>query len=232
MQGEPRPHPGLSDRPGRGAAGGSSRRAPARLACGVSKVCLACELRRCSGSAVRHQMVRVPAPAISHLRPGLRLACPARPVIGLQGRRAARAAARGRSAAPRQPAAPAGLGRPRSRRRADPAPAASAAYVPAGHPRAPSCAGTAGACDFCVRTRFGQPRRPNGWACLRPAATASTTPWRRWPPTDTRSLPSEPAPVRSPRRPGSMRPGCRGIRPSPRGGSGVSGPTGIPGARR
>ena len=173
MQGEPRPHPGLSDRPGRGAAGGSSRRAPARLACGVSKVCLACELRRCPGSAVRHQMVRVPAPAISQLRPGLRLACPARPVIGLQGRRAARAAARGRSAAPRQPAAPAGLGRPRSRRRADPAPAASAAYVPAGHPRAPSCAGTAGACDFCVRTRFGQPRRPNGWACLRPAATAA-----------------------------------------------------------
>src|SRR6266480_7549893 len=33
-------------------------------------ICLACELRRCPGSAVRHQMVRVPAPAISHLRPG------------------------------------------------------------------------------------------------------------------------------------------------------------------
>jgi transposase InsO family protein len=40
------------------------------------------------------------APALSHLRPGLRLAGSARPVIGLQGRRTARAAARGRRAAP------------------------------------------------------------------------------------------------------------------------------------
>ncbi len=35
-------------------------------------------------------IIRVFAPALSRLRPGLRLACPARPVIGLQGRRAAR----------------------------------------------------------------------------------------------------------------------------------------------
>src|ERR1017187_2649950 len=41
----------------------------------------------------------VHAPVLPHLRPALRLAGPARPVIGLQGRRAARAAARGRRAA-------------------------------------------------------------------------------------------------------------------------------------
>ena len=48
-------------------------------------------------------IIRVLAPALPHLRPALRLAGPARPVIGLQGRRAARAAARGRRAAPRHP---------------------------------------------------------------------------------------------------------------------------------
>ena len=47
-------------------------------------------------------IIRVLAPALPHLRPALRLAGPARPVIGLQGRRAARAAARGRRAAPHQ----------------------------------------------------------------------------------------------------------------------------------
>jgi transposase len=85
---------------------------------------------------------RVRAPALSHLRPGLRLAGPARPVIGFQGRRAARAAARGRRAAPGPSAAPAGLGRPSSPRRADPAPAPKAADAPADHP-GPSCAGIA-----------------------------------------------------------------------------------------
>src|SRR5271166_7103171 len=79
-------------------------------------------------------IIRVLAPALSHLRPGLRLAGPARPVIGRQGRRAARAAARGRRAAPHPSAAPARLGRPRSLRRADPAPAREAAEAPAGHP--------------------------------------------------------------------------------------------------
>src|SRR5258708_11186290 len=63
-------------------------------------------------------IIRVPAPALSHLRPGLRLAGSARPVIGLQERRPARAAARGRRAAPRQSPAPARLGRPRGPRRA------------------------------------------------------------------------------------------------------------------
>ena len=45
-------------------------------------------------------IIRVLSPALSHLRPALLLAGPARPVIGLQGRRAARTAARGRRAAP------------------------------------------------------------------------------------------------------------------------------------
>ena len=80
-------------------------------------------------------IIRVPAPALSHLRPALRLAGPAHPVIGRQERRAARAAARGRRAAPHPSAAPARLGRPRSLRRADPAPARKAAEAPAGHPR-------------------------------------------------------------------------------------------------
>src|SRR5215471_18724402 len=45
------------------------------------------------GSPYGIMIIRVPAPALSHLRQGLRLASPARPVIGIQGRRAARAAA-------------------------------------------------------------------------------------------------------------------------------------------
>ena len=77
---------------------------------------------------------RVPSPALPDLRPALRLAGPARSLAGLQGRRAAGAAARGRRAAPHQSAAPAGLGRPRGPRRADPAPAGKAADAPAGHP--------------------------------------------------------------------------------------------------
>src|ERR1700722_326764 len=50
-------------------------------------------------------IIRVPAPALPHLRPALRLAGPARPVISLQERRAARAAARSRRAAPHPAAA-------------------------------------------------------------------------------------------------------------------------------
>src|SRR5208283_4208142 len=80
-------------------------------------------------------IIRVHAPALSHLRPGLRLAGPARPVISLQERRAARPAARGLHTAPDPSAAPAGLGRPGSPRRADPAPASTAASASAGHPR-------------------------------------------------------------------------------------------------
>src|SRR6266516_2903440 len=68
-------------------------------------------------------IIRVPPPALPHLRPALRLAGPGRPVAGFQGRRATRATARGRRAAPHQSPAPAGLGRPRHPRHADPAPA-------------------------------------------------------------------------------------------------------------
>jgi len=55
-------------------------------------------------------VICVLSPALFHLRPALRLAGPARPVVGFQGRRAAGAAARGRCAAADLSAAPAGLG--------------------------------------------------------------------------------------------------------------------------
>ena len=71
-------------------------------------------------------IIRVLALALPHLRPGLRLAGPARPVIGRQGRRAARAAARGRRAAPYPSAALTRLGRPGGPRRAAPVPAGEA----------------------------------------------------------------------------------------------------------
>src|SRR5580704_6876527 len=81
-------------------------------------------------------IVRFPAPALSHLRPALRLAGLARSVVGLQERRALRAAARGRRATPyHSSAAPDGLGRPRDHGRADPAPAGKAPDAPAGHSR-------------------------------------------------------------------------------------------------
>src|SRR6516162_4813067 len=80
-------------------------------------------------------IIRVLAPALSHLRPALWVAGPARPVIGLRGRRVARAAARGRRVAPYPSAAPARLGRPSGPRRADPAAAGEAADAPAGHAR-------------------------------------------------------------------------------------------------
>src|SRR5216683_2886209 len=78
---------------------------------------------------------RVPPPALPHLRPALWLAGPARPVVGRQERRTARAAARGRRAAPHQSPTPAGLGRPRGSRCADPPAAWMAADAPAGYPR-------------------------------------------------------------------------------------------------
>ena len=80
-------------------------------------------------------IIRVFPPAVPHLRAAVQLAGPTRPVISLQGRRAASAAARDRRAAPCQFPAPARLGRPRSPRRAGPAPAGKAASAPAGHPR-------------------------------------------------------------------------------------------------
>ena len=47
-------------------------------------------------AAVGMMIDRVPAPALPHLRPALRLAGPVRPELGFQGRRAAGGAARGR----------------------------------------------------------------------------------------------------------------------------------------
>lgn len=77
----------------------------------------------------------VPSPALPDLHPALRLAGPARPLADLQGRRAADAAARGCRAAPYYAQAPAGLGRSRGPRRADPAAARQPADAPAGHTR-------------------------------------------------------------------------------------------------
>src|SRR6266496_4593014 len=78
---------------------------------------------------------RVPSPALPDLHPALRLAGPARPLAGLQGRRVAGAATRGRGAAPYHAPAPAGLGRSGGPRRAEPVPAAKTAAAPAGHTR-------------------------------------------------------------------------------------------------
>ena len=86
---------------------------------------------------------RVPPPALSHLHPGLRLADLVQPVVGLQGRRAADAAARGRRAAPYSSAAPAGLGRPRGPRRADPGSCRPSCGCTGWSLQAPSCDGTA-----------------------------------------------------------------------------------------
>src|SRR5712691_10718210 len=96
--------------------------APAASACGMPEVCVPCELRRWPRSAVQGIMIiRVLAPALSPLRPALRLAGPARPVVGLHGHGVARAAARGLCAAPYTAAAPARLGRPGGPHRPDPA---------------------------------------------------------------------------------------------------------------
>src|SRR5690348_10848509 len=76
---------------------------------------------------------RVPSPALSDLRSALRLAGPAWPLVSVQERGTAGAAARDRRAAPRSADAPAGLGRPSCHGRADPAPAREAVGTPAGH---------------------------------------------------------------------------------------------------
>src|ERR1700755_3441899 len=80
-------------------------------------------------------IIHVSPPALPHLRAAVQLAGPTRPVLSLPRSRRARAAERDRVVAPRQFPAPAGLGRPRSPRRAGPAPAGKAASAPAGHPR-------------------------------------------------------------------------------------------------
>ena len=122
-------------------------------------------------------IIRVSSTALPHLRPALRLACPARPVIGLQGRGAARAAARDRRASPDSSAAPAGLGRPRGPRRTDPAPAGKAADAPAGHSRhCPAVTSPSGHPEVDLpepeRTAAGQrrDRHPHRTACHREPA--------------------------------------------------------------
>jgi putative transposase len=68
--------------------------------CRKSACLVSCGNDQCQLSGI--MIIRVLGPALPHLRPGLRLAGPARPIIGIQGRRAARTAARGRRAAPHQ----------------------------------------------------------------------------------------------------------------------------------
>jgi hypothetical protein len=75
-----------------------------------ARICPACELQRCATRQRQAMMIaRVPPSALSDLHRGLRLAAPARPFIGVEKRGTAGAAARGRRAAPRHSAAPAGL---------------------------------------------------------------------------------------------------------------------------
>jgi hypothetical protein len=76
---------------------------------------------------------RVPPPALSDLRPALRLAGPARPLVSFQERRIASPTARSRRTAPHQAQTPPRLGRPSRHGRADPAPAREATDTPAGH---------------------------------------------------------------------------------------------------
>src|SRR6266536_5152404 len=76
---------------------------------------------------------RVSSPAVSDLRPALRLACPARSFVGVQECRVAGTTARGGGTAPHPSPAPAGLGRPRGPRHVDPAPAPKPAGIPSGH---------------------------------------------------------------------------------------------------
>jgi transposase len=76
---------------------------------------------------------RVPPPALPDLRSALRLAGPAWPLVSVQERGTAGAAARDRRAAPHPAHAPARLGRPSRHGRADPAPARKAVGTPAGH---------------------------------------------------------------------------------------------------
>ena len=99
---------------------------------------------------------RVPPPALPDLRPALRLAGPARPLVSVQERGTAGLAARGRRAAPHQSQAPARLGRPSRHGRADPVPAREAASTPAGHPwYRPSVAPSPGHQEVDLSSRRG-----------------------------------------------------------------------------
>jgi hypothetical protein len=72
------------------------------LAVGCQKFAWAVSCSDDQGQPWGIMIIRVPAPAVPHLHPALRLAGLARPVIGLQERGIARLAARGRRAAPHQ----------------------------------------------------------------------------------------------------------------------------------
>jgi hypothetical protein len=83
--------------------------------CTRSRLCATCGLQKSAcpvtcgdghGQSYGIIIIRVPASAPPHLRAALRLAGPARPVIGIQERRVLGAATRGRRAAPRQSPAP------------------------------------------------------------------------------------------------------------------------------
>jgi hypothetical protein len=52
--------------------------------CGVSEVYMLYDLQRWASSAYGIMIIRVSPPALSHLRPALRVADPARPVIGIK----------------------------------------------------------------------------------------------------------------------------------------------------
>ena len=52
--------------------------------CGVSEVCMLCELQRWASSAYGIMIIRVFPPALSHLHPPLRVADPTWPVIGIK----------------------------------------------------------------------------------------------------------------------------------------------------
>src|SRR5208282_6181949 len=71
-----------------------------RTGCGVPEVRMPCDLWRGQWQPYGIMITRVPSPALSHPRPALRLARPARPVISFEGCGAAGAATRGRRAAP------------------------------------------------------------------------------------------------------------------------------------
>ena len=96
------------------------------------------------GPAVGHD-VRVPPTALPHLRPALRWPVLPRPVIGLQGRGVARAAARDRRASPHlHPRPRLAWADPCGPRRADPAPAGEAAGTGWSPPARPAVASPSG----------------------------------------------------------------------------------------
>jgi hypothetical protein len=125
---------------------------------------------------------RVSSPALPDLRPALRLAGPARPLVGVHKRGIAGAAARDRRAPPHHGPATAGLGRPSGAGRSDPASAHKAAGAPAGHARhRPAVAPSPGQKEVDLpeshRPTAGQCRVPlqNSSYAARPAGSRSSS---------------------------------------------------------